>query len=500
MDSSQKALMIFRVDVAPESGMGHLMRCLALAQSWAQENGVATFLLSDQLPAVLEQRIRADGFSLRYLPAESSLAADAAATSGLIRELDCAWVVLDGYQFDSEYQQRLKRPGCRILVFDDYGHAQQYYADLILNQNITANASLYEHRESYTRLLLGTDFAVLRKEFGEWRAWRREIPDRARRLLVTLGGSDPHNVTEKVLQAFEKMDSNLDVTVVVGASQRLCLERTFSGQKIRFVHAPSNMSELMADADIGISAAGSTAWELCFMGLPALVITVAENQRGIAPALANAGAAIDLGWADPLNTASILDPLQALIASASERARLSKNGRTLVDSLGSQRIVQAMAGTRFLYLREASMDDSQMIWSWANDAVTREASFSSAPIPWETHSAWFSRKLTDPQHVMLIALSDSMEPLGQVRYQIQGNEADISINLAPERRGAGYGSRILKLADKWLFRKDVVKTIHAYIKPDNLASKKAFTKAGYVYRETTIVDSISAEHYVVKVA
>jgi len=492
--------MIIRADSCLQRGSGHVMRCLALAQAWAQESGEAIFLLSDQLPASLEQRIHAEGFAFRYLPADSRMDADVTATSALMSELDCKWVILDGYQFDAEYQQSLKRAGHHLLAFDDYGHVKHYHADLILNQNITANARLYEQREPYTRLLLGTDFAVLRKEFWQWREWRREIPDRARKLLITLGGSDPLDVTGKILTALERLKIDLDITVIIGANRSDDRSNTSRASNIRFIHAPSDMAALIAEADIVISAAGSTSWELAFMGLPALLTTTAENQRGIAPALAKAGAAINLGDAEVLDPSSIADQLQELTFSAPLRTRLSRNARTLVDSLGGQRIVQAISGARFITLREATMDDSQMIWSWANDAITRAASFSSAPIPWESHSAWFTMKMTDPQHVMLIALNDCMEPVGQVRYQIREKEAQISINLAPEQRGLGYGSKILKRAGEWLFRQGVVEAIHAYIKPENLASRKAFIKAGYAYQEMTTVDSISAEHYVVKAA
>jgi RimJ/RimL family protein N-acetyltransferase len=179
---------------------------------------------------------------------------------------------------------------------------------------------------------------------------------------------------------------------------------------------------------------------------------------------------------------------------------MSETGRRLVDSYGGERVVQAIKGKHFLYMREATMDDSRLIWTWANDPDTRSASFSTAAIPWEAHSEWYSEKLTDPQHRMWIAIDDTLKPVGQIRYQIDGRQATVSVNLAPDQRGQGYGSRILEIANTRLFAGGDVDTIHAYIKPDNHASKYTFQKAGFVLQEVTRMEPGLAEHYALEAA
>jgi UDP-2,4-diacetamido-2,4,6-trideoxy-beta-L-altropyranose hydrolase len=478
------------------------MRCLALAQAWSQEGGKAVFLLQDGIHHSIEEKILAERFAVRYIPAGTDMEEDVLITSRLMDETGCEWTIIDGYQFDAAFQKRLHDADHRILALDDYGHVQHQYADLILNQNITADPGLYREREPYTRLLLGTKFALLRREFWEWRSWQREIPDRARTLLITLGGSDSNNVTEKVIHAAGQVEDDLEIKVILGANQSRRVEeisrQAGSAKHIQFVSAPSDMAELMAGADIVISAGGSTCWELAFMGVPAMIISTAENQRGIAPALERAGAALDLGWADSLQTSFLAGQLHDLIVSASTRAHMSDKGRSLVDSRGGERVIEAIHGRRFLYLRDATLDDSWMIWNWANDPVTRSASFSTGLIPWEAHAAWFLRKMADPRHLILIALADSMEPVGQIRFEIEDQQATVSINLSPEHRGIGYGSRILTLGIERLFGAGRVHSIHAYIKSDNNASKKVFKKAGFVYQDTRIIESDTAEHYLIK--
>ena len=120
-----------------------------------------------------------------------------------------------------------------------------------------------------------------------------------------------------------------------------------------------------------------------------------------------------------------------------------------------------------------------MIWEWANDPVARSVSFSSDPIAWESHSRWFAAKLMDPCCLFFIVLNPSDIPIGQIRFEVVENEAVISISLAPDQRGKGYGSGIIQFASQNVFASTNVEAIHAYIKPGNQSSIRAFTRAGF---------------------
>jgi len=135
--------------------------------------------------------------------------------------------------------------------------------------------------------------------------------------------------------------------------------------------------------------------------------------------------------------------------------------------------------SRVLKLRFVKAEDCSMIWEWANDPTIRSVSFSSEPIPWESHSKWFSAKLLDPNCLFFMVLGLNDIPIGQIRYEVDGNEAVVSVSLAPGQRGKGYGGQVIQLASQKVFDSTHVELIHAYIKPDNLSSIRAFTRAGF---------------------
>ncbi|MCK4791586.1 MAG: UDP-2,4-diacetamido-2,4,6-trideoxy-beta-L-altropyranose hydrolase, partial [Desulfobacteraceae bacterium] len=298
MELSNGNTLIIRVDAGTQIGTGHLMRCLALAQAWEDEGGEVTFVTACQTEGLL-QRLRGEGFDIHELARPYPEPSDWDYTKGILAAYPNVWVVLDGYHFDEVYQQQVKEAGHRLLMIDDMAHLKHYYADIVLNQNLHAE-QLHYAREPYTRLLLGTRYVLLRREFLAWRDWKREIPEIAQRVLVTLGGSDPENHTLKVIQALQEVDiPALEATVVIGASNPHTdvLEAAIrqSQTPIRLICNATNMPELMAWADVAVSAAGATVWELAWMRTPSVILIQADNQRRVAEELHQAGAVVSLG-------------------------------------------------------------------------------------------------------------------------------------------------------------------------------------------------------------
>jgi UDP-2,4-diacetamido-2,4,6-trideoxy-beta-L-altropyranose hydrolase len=490
--------LIIRADASSRMGTGHVMRCLALAHAWQEAGGLSYFALAEvALP--LQARLHDEGMEVCHVSAVSGSEADAAETVALAQRVDAQWVVVDGYHFSSAYQTAIKEASLRLLFIDDYGHADHYAADLVLNQNIYANESFYTHRESYTRLLLGTDYALLRREFWPKRGWQRQIAPIACRLLVTLGGADPDNVTLQVVQALEqtKIDGLEVIVVVDGNSQyetRLQSAVQNSGVAIRLLANVKNIPELMAWADVAVSAGGSTCWELAFMGLPALTLTLADNQNLNARHLDRYGSTIHLGWHHEVSPLAIAGEITRLHLNVQKRAEMSWRGTELVDGLGSSRVA-AFLQNGTLALRPAYAEDSELLWRWANDKVVRDFSFSTAPIPWEHHVRWLESRLTDPFCVFFIATVADNLPVGQVRYELSGEEAVISVSVDNNFRGLGYGSQIIRLSAAQLFNDSEIKTIHAYIKENNLASASAFLKAGFSRQPVRSSAANQASHF-----
>lgn len=338
--------LLIRADANAQMGTGHVMRCLALAQASHDAGGHATFVMATEVPA-LEARLRSERIGIVHLSARPGSADDAIQTANLAQRKGTSWLVIDGYHFDAEYQGIIKDSALRLLFVDDNGHADHYYADIILNQNIHAHEALYRNREPYTRLFLGTEYVLLRREFRESHQWRRKIPKVARKVLVTLGGGDSDNVTFKIIQALQKVGlDGLEVVVVVGGSnphyQVLQAATRNSEVAIRLARNVSNMSELMAWADLTICSGGTTCWELAFMGMPFFVVIVSENQQGIAEGLAKVGAAINCGWFHDLTEERLLQDMLALVGNKKTREELSQKGQQLVDGHGAERALTKM--------------------------------------------------------------------------------------------------------------------------------------------------------------
>ncbi|MBN1994972.1 MAG: GNAT family N-acetyltransferase [Anaerolineae bacterium] len=150
-----------------------------------------------------------------------------------------------------------------------------------------------------------------------------------------------------------------------------------------------------------------------------------------------------------------------------------------------------------LKLRPAQKSDCQLIWEWANDPEARKVSFSSDFIPWEQHLAWFQQKLTDSKVLLFLALNEQDIPIGQVRYEIdEKNEAVISISVAKEFRGQGYGPALIERGGEKLFALTRVGVVHAYVTPPNHASVRAFITAGFEQVGTTVIKGQQALHFV----
>lgn len=341
----KKFTLLIRADASIHGGTGHVMRCLALAQGCKAMDGEAEFFLG-QSTTSLDRRIEAAGFAVQHANVTPGTAGDATETLSRARAIEPSWIVADGYHFGAAWQEQIKGAEIPLLLLDDYGHATHYYADVVLNQNLHADEQPYVSREPYTELLLGTRFALLRDEFLKEQSWERETPPLARKILVTLGGSDPANVTGGVMELLSTMES-AEITIVVGGSNpHLDLLRHRAANlpcPMKVTVDAYNMPQLMRWADVVIAAGGTTSWELAFMGLPSVVITLADNQMDISEALDRAGVSISIGKWNSEGKGRLMLELPPLLAHPSRREQMSRKGRELVDGCGRERVLKTIA-------------------------------------------------------------------------------------------------------------------------------------------------------------
>jgi UDP-2,4-diacetamido-2,4,6-trideoxy-beta-L-altropyranose hydrolase len=338
-------LLLLRPHASVRAGTGHVLRCLALAQAWREAGGRAVFVLTkgEATPAA---RLAREGCGVHFLDARPGSLKDAARTAGLALRLRARWIATDGYCFGAAYQRALRASGRRLLVIDDHGEAGEYCADLVLNQNLHARKELYARRAPHTRLFLGPRYALLRREFLRWKNWRRKTAARARRLLVTAGGSDPANATAAVLAALKRVRGVLEARVALGAANRHASSVRTEAAALPFaakvLRRPRDMAELMAWAEAAIAAGGTTAWELAFMRLPALLLAIAPNQEATLRELEREGAAVSLGRFKDWPPDRFRERLEALLTDGRRRAVMGRRGRKLVDGLGASRLCRRM--------------------------------------------------------------------------------------------------------------------------------------------------------------
>ena len=331
--------LVIRAHGGNVAGAGHLMRCLALAEAWRALGGRVTFVIMDGL-STLEARLRSVADLVR-IDAPPGTAADAAATRSVVLASEAVALVVDGYVFDEAYLAALGGPAPIVLI-DDEPRCERYPVELLVNQNLHASPADYATVAPGARLLLGPRYALIRRELRTAKRTSAE-PGRAVRVLVTLGGADPANVTRTAIRALGALgDADLEVRVLVGplnprAAELLGVARGAGGH-VEVLHRPPDVAGLMAWADLAVSAAGSTTWELLHIGVPLALVTLADNQRAIAESVGRAGLALDLGWHADVTPESIGDAVKALASDANRRQRMAEQGRRLVDGQGAERV------------------------------------------------------------------------------------------------------------------------------------------------------------------
>ncbi len=335
----------FRVDASPDIGIGHLMRCLALAEELRRRGHDCFFLLKTVHPDVLEL-IKKFGCTSYLLPRTASLQQDLDSVIEFVFNQGTDWVVTDHYMIDASYVKEIKHQGFRVLSIDDLAQ-MHYFSDVVVNQNIGAERLTFS-AEPYTALLLGPTYVMLRDELR--RRAEKKHESSVRTMLITLGGTDPDNFLLSVLRAVEEVVKNIDVIAVIGPfnPHEATLQTFQAATKMRLTltRSPRNMADLYLQVDVAISAAGSSCYELAYFGIPSLMITVADNQLSIAHEMDKQRIGMYLGEKDDLQPDIIKGKVKEFLKNQALRNHMSENGQKLVDGKGKERIVDTMETMR----------------------------------------------------------------------------------------------------------------------------------------------------------
>jgi UDP-2,4-diacetamido-2,4,6-trideoxy-beta-L-altropyranose hydrolase len=280
--------VVFRVDSSSVMGIGHLVRCLTLADELQRRNHEIIFIcreLNGSLIKSIKYEVLVlsgcDNLHLNWMRVTQEQ--DAKQTIEVIPE-KIDYLIVDSYGLDASWHQKLRPYTKKIMVIDDLAD-KKFDCDVLLNQNLGSQKESYENKVPRDcKLLLGCDYALLRPEFSDLREKsleKRSATTMISNVLVSMGGSDNKNITYKVLQ---QLSDKYNITVVLGGSSpHVEMISCYAKDKgIRVIVDSSNMSKLMFDADLAIGTGGSTSWERCCLGLPTLLYISADNQKKVA--------------------------------------------------------------------------------------------------------------------------------------------------------------------------------------------------------------------------
>ena len=291
-------------------------------------------------PEGLKSRLQAEGFLSHQIQAPAGSLQDALETASLGRRLQADWFVVDGDRFDAVFLRAVHASGLHTLLIDDFAMREEFPVDLIVNPNLDENTERYGEQIAGEQVLTGPSYVLLRREFRQARK-RTEFHLEGNRILVTLGGSDPENLSPEIVAALAQFPEFL-VTVIIGAGfQKTHDLQMLKKNNVQVITNPVNMATIMSNSDQAIIAAGGTLWELLSTGCTVLSYSRNALQASIIRNLASRGVVADLGDTTSFNAAELANSLKSLRPPAIRRD-MADLGSKLVDGLGAVRVIEAM--------------------------------------------------------------------------------------------------------------------------------------------------------------
>ena len=360
--------VVIRADASLNMGTGHVMRCLTLAEALKKQGADIMFICREHDGHLLE-RIEQQGFKTYALPkvhdedkianAEadnnelygrcwlgSTQQQDAELCRPILERIQPDWLIVDHYGIDQIWQTGLAPYYGKVMVIDDLAN-RVHRCDVLLDQTYGRQIDDYANLvPPQTKLLLGSAYALLRPEFAQWREYslqRRRKPE-FKKLLITMGGVDPDNVTGEVLTVLEKcsLPEEMRIIIVMGATaphlESVKRQSTLMANKVSVKVNVDNMAELMANADVAIGAAGATTWERCCLGLPSIMIVLADNQKEISGLLCKDLVSLTIDEGRLQTGVKMIESI-----SMQHLTELSNNSAKLLDGAGVNRVVQVLS-------------------------------------------------------------------------------------------------------------------------------------------------------------
>jgi len=491
--------IVFRVDASLKIGAGHVMRCLTLANALKQQGAEVEFICREHEGNLIE-RIEQQDFQVYKLPQNTEIITeidgsereklygtqwlgstqqqDAEHCKPILEKIQPDWLIVDHYAIDQTWQALLKENYKKIMVIDDLAN-RQYHCDILLDQTYGRKEEDYLGLvPKNCQMLLGPRYAILRPEFAEWRDYslkRRANPE-LKKLLITMGGVDPDNMTGQVLEVLKSCDlpEGLEITVVMGETAPNIDVVEKKAKKIPYATQVktnvNNMAELMANADLAIGAAGATTWERCCLGLPSILVVAAENQIKVFEELDSINA-IESIW----NIKDLLTEIEGIMLKSNKLSLISSS---LTDGEGvykaAENIYSSNSEKKSLLLKPVSEIDRDFIYGLQTKQIRKY--FRNRTVPsLNDHINWYKKMLKSHSSQVFILMMEENK-VGMLRVDnILNQVVEVSIIISSSFSGQGLAKKALSLIEKIL----LFKTLKAVIHRENIASKKVFKSFGF---------------------
>ena len=448
-------------------GYGHLSRCIALYDEIYSRNIEAELIIYgdvDNTGLLNGKAFRIeDWLNVEYL--EKTLSNE-------------DYVIVDSYLADYKCYEKIALQSKRALYIDDNGRIN-YPKGIIVNPSLNYRHIDYSYMPE-ERVLKGSKYVILRSAFCADE--EKKLNKSVSRGLIIMGGTDIRNLIPLLIKYICEKNPDIYFDIIVDSFQYAKLISTNKLNNVLYHKdlSETDMYKIMYSADIAISAAGQTIYELISTKTPFIAVQVAENQKNnIESLMEYLNSEISLTY----NEDNFILKLQQKffdLKKYENRKKISEEMEYIIDKKGRKRIIDALLGdiidTEGICLRKVKKKDVIDVFELSNDDFVRKHSINTNKISWQDHVQWFYNVLEDEDTVFYVVVDSWDSLLGQIRFKLNGDSAIVSISLSDKLRGRGFSKFLLKQSiDKLFSENSKVENIIAFVLEKNIASIRLFT-------------------------
>ena len=461
-----------KTDANENIGSGHLQRCLNLAEFLKNDHKI-TFIFCNTSSLIIKEVKK--NFSAIFFKDNKDLLGKIEKT---LKKNEYNFLILDDYSTNYIWEKAIYNYFSKVLVIGDHLD-KKHYCDLYLNQNVIDNRSQKTLIKKFSNIkcLLGPKYALLDKNYSKYaRNERSKIY--LKNIVISFGGSDKENLTDKVLNILSQRKFNkFKIKVAIGKNYQYFnnLSKKYkSNNRIIFYKGLNSLAKINYNSDLSIGAGGISTWERLCLSLPSLVFLVSDNQKVTINALRKKNFIIYAGKIkkfDKINFEILIKSAKKNYKKIVQKMEYSK---ILVDGRGVVRVAEILSPTKNLktVIRKAKKEDLYDYYNWVNDKAVRKNSFNGKKVEFENHKKWFYDQLKFPKKNFLYVFGKKNILLGQTRLNLSGKIAKIDYSIDKDFRQRGLGYKMLK---KILKKKELTnKSLYAEVKNFNTTSINIF--------------------------